>query len=156
MSTIYRALFSGTIASILTAVGLAALSSAEGKHPLGPINATSHWLIGDKNIKLDGFDTKQTLIGIATHHAAAIFWALVHEFGAGRFSPQRYREITAAPTAVFAAILGYGLLPRRLSPGWELAVSKRSVSAGFLLLGLGLALGSMMGNGVRKSSLAIV
>lgn len=141
VSTLFRALVSGTIASVVTAVGLAVLSRAEGKHPLAPFNASSHWLFGDNNIKLDGFNPQQTSIGLLTHHASAIFWALIYEFGAVSLVPKGYREATAAPTAVFAALLDYGLLPRRLTPGWELAVSKRSVSAGFLLLGLGLALG---------------
>ena len=144
LASIARIIFSGTVASVITAAGLAALSKAEGRHPLAPINATSHWLFGDKNIKLDGFHPQQTLIGFATHHASAIFWALVYEYGTPRWVPKGYREATAAPTAIFAALLDYGLLPPRISPGWELAISKKSVGAGFVLLGAGLAIGRTM------------
>jgi hypothetical protein len=122
----------------------------EGKHPLAPLNASSHWLFGNKKIKLDRFDPHQTLIGLATHHASAIFWALVYELGSVGLGPVRYGGAAAGPTAVFAAFLDYGLLPRRLTPGWELALSKRSVSAGFLLLGLGLAFGHHLVDGRTK------
>jgi hypothetical protein len=90
---------------VITAAGLAALSKAEGKHPLAPINATSHWLFGDENIQLDGRHPQQTLIGFATHHASAIFWALVYEYWTPRWVLKGYREATAAPTAIFAALL---------------------------------------------------
>jgi hypothetical protein len=112
-----------------------------------PLSASSHWLFGNQNIKLDRFDPQQTL---TTHHASSIFWALVYEFGAVGLGPNRSRGAAAGPTAVFAAFLDYGLLPRRLTPGWELALSKRSVSAGFLLLGLGLALGHSLMEGRTK------
>jgi hypothetical protein len=41
-----------------------------------------------------------------------------------------------------AVVLDYGILPRRISPGWELALSKWSMAGGFGFLGIGLAIGS--------------
>ena len=40
------ALVSGSVTSLVSTVGLALLAEAEGKAPLQPLNATSHWLNG--------------------------------------------------------------------------------------------------------------
>jgi hypothetical protein len=53
----------------------------------------------------------------------------------------------AAGTAAIAGAVDYGLVPRRLSPGWEHALPPRGVAAGFAALGLGLALGALVTRG---------
>ncbi len=40
-------------------------------------------------------------------------------------------------------VVDYRLVPRRLSPGFELRLSRRSIAAGYLAFGLGLALAGM-------------
>ena len=82
-----RALLTGTVACLASAAALALLARAEGKDALQPINATSHWLHGEKAAACDGLDARHTLIGFATHCASAVFWALPFEFWRARRRP---------------------------------------------------------------------
>jgi hypothetical protein len=42
-----------------------------------------------------------------------------------------------------AATVDYGVAPKRITPGWELALSDRSMVAAFAALAVGLAAGAM-------------
>ncbi len=46
--------------------------------------------------------------------------------------------------AALAAAVDYGLTPRRLTPGWELVLSRRSMVATYAAMALGLAAGAML------------
>jgi hypothetical protein len=46
--------------------------------------------------------------------------------------------------AAIAAAVDYGLVPKRLTPGWESVLTKRSILATYGLLALGLAAGAMI------------
>src|SRR5437764_5213692 len=69
------ALVTGTAASVVSTAALALLAQGEGKSAFQPTNATSHWLHGDRAASQGEPDTAHTLIGYATHHASALFWA---------------------------------------------------------------------------------
>ena len=43
----------------------------------------------------------------------------------------------------------FALVPKRLTPGWELAVSIRSVVGGFVAMALGLAAGGLLAQSAR-------
>jgi hypothetical protein len=45
--------------------------------------------------------------------------------------------------AAVACIVDYRVVPHRLSPGFELRLSKPAITAGYVAFGLGLALTSM-------------
>ncbi len=142
---IRRAAVSGSVAGIAVALGLGLLAQREGKRPFQPINATSHWLHGDRAAHVRRADLAHTLIGYVTHHASAIFWAVLFEWLLGR----RHRtpgRIAAASvtTAAVAGAVDYGMVPKRLTPGWEEAVSPRAVAASFLVMALGLAIGASL------------
>ena len=139
--SVTKAVVAGIVAGAVTAFGLALLSRVERRHPLAAINASSHWLIGDENVRTDHFDPKQTLIGCFTHFAATIFGASVLESLKTAFVARVHVQL-AFLTSLMAVVLDYGILPRRISPGWELALSKWSMAGGFGFLGIGLAIGS--------------
>lgn len=150
MSTWFRAgssaLVSGTIASLATTAVLAALAKAERKRAVQPTNATSHWLHGDRAAKVKKLDAKHTLVGYGTHHASAVFWAL--PFEAWRTSqPPRTPLLMLRDASVMAAIaaaIDYGAVPKRLTPGWEEVLSKRSITATYAVLALALAAGGLI------------
>ena len=50
----------------------------------------------------------------------------------------------ATTVSAIAAIVDYGLVPKRLTPGWEEPLPIRSVAGGFAGLALGLALGGLV------------
>jgi hypothetical protein len=145
-SIMRRALISGSIAGVASTAALLVLSRLEGRRALQPVTATAHWLYGERAAAPTGMDGRRTLIGYATNHAAAVFWALLFEAARSR----RGRDdlvgtaTTAAGVSAFAAAFDYGIVPRRLTPGWELAVSKGSVAAAFVALAAGLTVGGLL------------
>ena len=141
-----RAAVSGTAASVASTVALGLVARAEGKAPLQPLNATSHWLNGDGAGAFEGADLVHTGVGYATHHAATIFWALFFEgWTAGRpaLSPASVAGGALALSAIAAAV-DYGPTPKRFTPGWELVLSKRSMAVVYGAMAAGLAAGALV------------
>jgi hypothetical protein len=130
MITTARVLASGSLASVAAAAALAFASKTEGRSATAPINATSHWLHGDRAAACDELDVEYTGVGYATHHAAAIFWAGLFEVlrrQSGRSAlPVVARDAAVASAA--AVIIDYVFTPHRFTPGWELVLSKRSIA----------------------------
>lgn len=141
-----EALVTGAVASLASAAILALLAKAEGKGALQPVNATSHWLHGDKAARCDEFDTTHTLIGFATHYASAVFWALPFQWWRARRAPPSVGALLggACITSAVAAAVDYGVTPQRFTPGWELVLSKRSMVVTYAALALGLASGAKL------------
>lgn len=141
-----NAAITGTIASVATTAALMLLARAEGRGVLQPTNATSHWLHGDTAGWVRRADAEHTAVGYATHHASALFWALPFEAWLATRPPrpplQLLRE--ASVMAAIAAAVDYGLVPKRLTPGWETVLSRRSVAVTFAALALALAGGAMI------------
>lgn len=148
------AVISGTVASFATTAALAVLAKAEGKGALQPLNSTSHWLHGEEAGRVRRADAAHTLVGYGTHYASAFFWAVPFEAwlhaGQSRTSLRILRD--ASVVAAFAAAVDYGIMPKRLTPGWEIALSRRSVAATFVAMALGLAAGAIITRELRRRS----
>jgi hypothetical protein len=140
------ALISGTAAGLSSAAALALLAKAEGKGALQPTHATSHWLHGEKAGRRKTADVSHTLIGYGTHHASALFWALPFQAWLAARPPRTPAKLLrdALVMSAIAAAVDYGATPKRLTPGWELVLSKRSILAAYGALALGLAAGAML------------
>ena len=142
-----RALVSGTSASLLSTLALAATGKGEAGSVYAPTNAISHWLWGDKAARHDGPTMKYTLVGYAIHHASATFWAMLFERVVGqrlyRKDPLTTLAAATAASAV-ACFVDYQLTPRRLRPGFEKRLSKPSLALVYGAFGLGLALGTVL------------
>lgn len=137
---------SGTIASAVSATVLGFLAKAEGATPVQPMNATSHWLHGEEAGQVKDIDAKHTPVGLATHQGACVFWATLFETLRSA-DPQAGPSTVArdaATVAMIAAVVDYGLVPKRLTPGWEEPLPIRSVAGGFAGLALGLAVGGLV------------
>jgi hypothetical protein len=148
------AIVSGTVASLATTAALAALAMAEGKGPLRPTNSTSHWLHGEAAGAVRRADSAHTLVGYGTHHASAIFWAFFLERWLADRPPRPPLILLrdASLVAAIAAAVDYGLVPKRLTPGWESVLSKRSILVTYGVLALGLAAGAMLTQSGRARS----
>jgi hypothetical protein len=140
------ALVTGTAASIVSTAALALLARAEGKSAVQPTNATSHWLQGDSAALYRGADAAHTLVGYATHHASTLFWAVPFEAWLAFRPPHTVAGLLrdACAMSAIAAAIDYGVTPKRLTPGWELVLSKRSVAATYGAMALGLAAGALV------------
>jgi hypothetical protein len=151
-------LVTGTVASVISTAALAALAKVEGQRPMKPANSTSHWLHGDSAGSFDGVDVEHTGLGLATHHASAMFWALPFEAWLAFRSPRSSIELLRDATVVsaMAAIVDYGIVPKRLTPGWELSLSKKSMTGAFASLAIGLAAGALvsrqLGSNLKNSA----
>ncbi|MCU0790322.1 MAG: hypothetical protein MUE79_04625 [Nitratireductor sp.] len=149
MNFIRYALYCGAAAGVTSMAAVMLDSMARGRSPWQPVNATSHWIWGDEAGWRELPDTAHTVTGAATNQGAAMFWGAI--FGAWLASQPRrttgemFRD--AAAMGAIAATLDYGILPRRLSPGWELAGGGRSAAIGMAATAIGLALGGLAAQG---------
>lgn len=140
---LFRALITGSIASAVSAAVLGLLAKAEGKDVVQPINATSHWLHGEDAGTVTAIDLEHTGTGYATHHAATVFWAALFEILQSASPGQQPGKAirNAALVSTIAAIVDYGFVPKRLTPGWEGPLPIRSVAGG---MAFGLAIGGLV------------
>jgi hypothetical protein len=142
-----RALVRGTAANVASLLALCACSKAETGSALAGINAVSHWAWGDAGARRNGFSWKHTAVGALTNQAASIFWAYCL---ARLFAPRARRPTVprivgeAAATSALAFAVDYGITPKRLTPGYELRLSRPSLLAVYVAFAAGLALGSVL------------
>jgi hypothetical protein len=137
--------FCGIGAGLAVHTMLLIAARAEGKAPARPFNATSHWLQGQKAGRRAAADIAHTGVGLATNQAAAMFWGtLFGLYVASRRNPHTGSIMRdAAVMGAIATAVDYGLMPKRLTPGWELALSKTSVGLTMAAMALGLGLGGV-------------
>jgi hypothetical protein len=138
-------LASGTAASILSTVALALCGKRETGSPFAPTNAISHWIWGDRAARHDEPHIRYTIPGYLIHHASSTFWAILLEKFVGsrinRKTPLNTLKVAAVTSAV-ACFVDYQMTPRRLEPGYEMRLSKKSLFVVYAAFGLGLALGA--------------
>ena len=139
-----NAILSGTLASLASTAALALLARAEGKGTLQPANATSHWLNGERAGRFKGADLAHTGTGLATHHAATLFWAAIFEAWLDTRAPRTGAALLrdSAAMAAIAAAVDYLATPRRFTPGWEQVLSKPAMAGAYAAMALGLAGGA--------------
>ena len=136
----------GTIASLLSAGVLAEASRREAGSPFACVNATSHWIWGDQAARHQTPSLRHSVTGYLIHHAASCFWGILYERAVGDWTdrlPAAAKVAAGLTAAGVACLVDYRLVPHRLSPGFELRLSRRSIAAGYLAFGLGLALAGM-------------
>jgi hypothetical protein len=138
----FAAFVRGSIASLISTVALAGLAKLDGKGFAQPTNSTSHWLYGRTAAHRKKVDISHTLVGFLTHHASAVFWALPFEVWLARRPGRSFFELLrdAGILSVVAALVDYRLAPKRLTPGWEMVLSKRSMIGAYSALAIGFAL----------------
>jgi hypothetical protein len=138
-----QALLSGAVASVLSAAVLALCGQIEHRRPAGPINGPSQWVYGRWAARVRKPSLRHTLTGFVIHHAMATGWALLHErvFG-GRGTTETFsrRLKRAAVTATVANVVDFKLTPKRLQPGFDTQLSRKSLFAVYAAFAIGLAL----------------
>jgi hypothetical protein len=141
-----RAAATGSFAGLATTAAVALSGVREIGSGVAPINATSHVLWGDEAGAVDVVDAKHTLPGLAINVGAGIFWAHAYELLL-ELSPRRDPAAAVAGGAAIAGlayVVDYHLIPRRLTPGWELRLSRRSVAYSFVTLGVSLCIAGLV------------
>ncbi len=152
MNFLLDAVIAGTIAGIATTAAAATAARRQGAPAVAPVNAVSHVVWGDQAGHQDGLSARYTATGLATNHAACVFWAAVYEALRRRVGGGVPGAVASGPTvATLAYVVDYHLVPKRLTPGYELRLSAGGLSAIYAALALSLPLWSIFS---RRSALA--
>ena len=133
-----RALVSGTLAA--AAVTLVASLAARRKtgSSAAALNATSHFLWGERAARKNEYSMRYTGVGYAANYGASIFWALFYEaLGRKRTPAQALRD--GALVSAGAYVTDYHIVPKRLTPGFELRLSGKALACIYAALALGLS-----------------
>jgi hypothetical protein len=148
-ATLRHAASSGGAASLLSIAALARRGRVEVGSPYAPLNAPSHWLFGERALRKNEPSLRYTATGVLTHHLSALFWAVLYERmlahrDAGAAAPSVRRQLRdAALVTATAAVVDLAVVPKRLTPGFERRLSRRSLALVYAAFGLGLAAGSL-------------
>jgi hypothetical protein len=138
-----EALISGATASLLSTAAMMVAGKIERNAPAGPLNGPSQWVYGRQAAHRRKFNLGYTLTGFLIHHLTATGWALLHErvFGGRKQAQTRAHQMrNAAITAAVANLVDYRLTPKRLQPGFDAQLSKKSMFAVYAAFAAGLAL----------------
>lgn len=139
-------LVTGALATAATSVTMALCGKAEGMPAVAPFNAVSHILYGDRAATIDEARADTTAPGFALNAAAMGLWAGVHDalFGEKSKHDLGTALLAGAATSAAAYIVDYYVVPKRLTPGFELRLSGGSMLAIYGALAVALAIGTLL------------
>lgn len=138
-----RAAVSGTVAAVISGMTVALLARRRTGHLASGPNATSHVLWGESAARCHQADLRHTAVGYAIHHGSAVFWAAGFEWLLTTRRPP-HPVVAAAATAATAYVVDYHLVPKRLTPGFELHLRRREMLGVYAAIASGLALAAML------------
>lgn len=137
---------SGSAASVLSTLVLAAAGRRQAASWTAPTNSTSHWVWGSPALRADAPSWRHTATGYAIHHTAAVFWGVLHA-RATQAMPATYRPgpgvVAGLTAAAIACLVDYRATPQRLTPGFEHRLGTWALALVYGAFGLGMALGSL-------------
>ena len=138
--TVNRSLVSGTLAALAVTLVASLAARRESGSAAAALNATSHVLWGPRAGRHDGYSAKYTATGFVTNYGASIFWALLYEALARgkRRTPLRALSDSAI-IASAAYFTDYHVVPKRLTPGFEMRISPTALALVYAALALGLS-----------------
>jgi hypothetical protein len=137
---------SGSLASLLSA-GYLAFAGNRNDEPAAPLNAVSHWFFGNRALREPDPSALYTATGYLVHHAASVFWGVIHAkaWGGRREAKQPLPALAGAVAAAsVASFVDYQLTPKRLTPGFEHRLGRPEMVNVYACFALGLAIGSML------------
>ncbi len=140
-TAVRQALVSGFTASLLSTAVMVVAGKVERNAPAGPVNGPSQWVFGRSAAYRRSATLRYTLTGFVIHHLMATGWAVLHERMFGRHKQAQtpvQRLGYAAVTAAAANFVDYRLTPRRLQPGFDAQLSKKSLFAIYAAFAVGL------------------
>jgi hypothetical protein len=130
-----RALLSGTVAAAAVTLAASLAGRREtGSYPAA-LNATSHFLWGERAGRKSDYSLKYTGTGFVANYGASVFWALLYEALAGRMPPLA----RGAAVSALAYVIDYHVVPRRLTPGFEMRLPRAALAAAYAALAVGLS-----------------
>lgn len=156
MKSTQQALKDSIIPALTAGLAVMATVAARGRKDshssLAPINSTSHVLWGAEAGQVDGFSARHSLPGLVINAGAGLWWAAVFQKLFGEQADRRGPMVALAgglATAGLAYVVDYKLVPKRLTPGWELRISDKSLYMSLAAMGLGLGVGAILARRYR-------
>lgn len=146
-NTLCTILISGSVASIASAISLLLMGKSELNRFAAPLNGPSQWIWGRHAPYVNRLSFRYTFIGYIIHHAASIFWAIGYEALRLRLPPPETSYAVLVPaflTGIAAYTVDFYLIPKRLTPGFENRLSKRSLFLVYGVFALGLAVPALL------------
>jgi hypothetical protein len=145
MSTLTDALVSGTLAGVASAATATLAGRATGQAPAAVLNAVSHVLWGDRAGRQDAPSRRYTLTGFVINQAASLFWAAGYA-ALRRYTPRGPAAALASGAAIagLAYLVDYHMVPRRLTPGYELRLRGPQLALIYAAIALSLPLGDLL------------
>jgi hypothetical protein len=136
-----KALVSGTLAAAAVTLAASLASRRATGSAASALNATSHFLWGDRAARRHDYSVKYTGVGFAANYGASVFWALFYEaLGRGRQRSVGRALRDGALVSTLAYVVDYHVVPRRLTPGFELRLPGKALAGVYAALAVGLAL----------------
>jgi hypothetical protein len=128
-----------------TFAALALLAARRGVPLTQIVNASTHMVDGDRAARQGGFSIGRSGGGTIINVGAAIFWGSASAITLNARAPARleHRLLAGPLTALVASIVDYGLVPRRLTPGWELVLPKADVALALAGMAIGISAGAL-------------
>jgi hypothetical protein len=152
-NTLTEGMLSGALAAALSAGVVMLAGRRDSGSAVAPINAVSHWMWGDEAAQDETVNLKHTGLGALTHVLSAAFWGTLHAALRPK-SPQVHSVAAAAmggvATSAFAAAFDYGVIPKRLTPGFEKRLDTGSMVAAFAAIAIGLAVGALVAQELER------
>jgi hypothetical protein len=135
-----RALVSGTLAAAaVTLVASLAARRATGSSAAA-LNATSHFLWGGRAGRQDEYSVKYTGTGFIANYGASVFWALFYEaLGGSKHRRAGRALLDGALISAAAYVTDYHVVPKRLTPGFDMSVPRAALAFVYAALALGLS-----------------
>lgn len=135
-----RALVSGTLAAGAVTLVASLVTRRAAGSSAAALNATSHFLWGERAGREDAYSMKYTATGAVANYGASIFWALFYEMLAGRTGRTRPRALLdGALVSAAAYVTDYHIVPKRLTPGFEMRLPRAALAGVYVALALGLS-----------------
>lgn len=145
---LHTGVIAGSLASLTSMAALLAAGRRQAGTPIAPLNATSHWIWGDRALRQEQPSLRHTATGYLIHHAASVFWGVIYArvwATRRRATSPRAALAGAAVTSGVACLVDYRLTPQRLTPGFEHHLSRPALGAVYACFALGLAAGALLG-----------
>ena len=134
------ALKSGTLAAASVTLAASFAARRASGSAASALNATSHFLWGERAAYERDYSLKYTGSGFVANYGASVFWALFYEaLGRGRRRSRARALIDGAAVSAAAYVTDYHLVPRRLTPGFEMRMPRAALACVYAALGLGLS-----------------
>jgi hypothetical protein len=136
-----RAFVSGTIAAAaVTLVASLAARRATGSSAAA-LNATSHFLWGERAGQENAYTVKYTGTGFVANYGASVFWAVFYEaLGRGQPRSPARALLDGALISAAAYVTDYHVVPKRLTPGFEMRIPRAALACVYGALAVGLSL----------------